>query len=319
MRNQASAFQFSDFHPQPADMLSEIVEGLQQQPRYLAAKFFYDEAGSHLFDQICQTDAYYPTRTETQIIRDHIDDIGACIGTGCLLVEPGSGNSRKVRELLDAIQPHAYLPMDISRGYLKKEAQKLHQEYPWLQVHAICTDYTNPVDIPGYAGNLHRVAFFPGSSIGNFEPKDAVDFLRNIRDMVGPNGGLLIGVDLKKSVARLVSAYNDPDGFTAEFNLNMLTRINREIGADFALDKFEHAAFYNINLGRIEMHLISLENQVVHVGAHEFSFQRYENIHTENSYKYTVEEFQALGREAGFEPQRVWTDDLGLFSLHYFS
>jgi len=319
MTTQATAFRFSDFHPRPADMYSEIVAGLSRQPRFLAAKYFYDEAGSRLFDRICETDAYYPTRTETQIIRDNIDDIGACIGTGCLLVEPGSGNSRKVRELLDAIQPHAYLPMDISRAYLKKEARKLHQEYPWLQVHAICTDFTNPVDIPGYGRHIRRVAFFPGSSIGNFEPRQALEFLKNIRAMVGNDGGLLIGVDLKKSVSRLVAAYNDPAGLTAAFNLNILSRINREIGADFALDKFEHAAFYNINLGRIEMHLISLDDQRTRVGNHEFMIKRHENIHTENSYKYTVEQFQALGREAGFSPEKVWTDREQLFSLHYFN
>ena len=318
MTSNAAEFQFSDYHPQPADMLSEIITGMQQQPRTLAAKFFYDETGSKLFDQICQTEEYYPTRTETKIIRDNIDEIGACLGSGCLLVEPGSGNSRKVRELLDAIQPHAYLPMDISRGYLKKEAQKLYHEYPWLQVHAICTDYTNPVNIPGYARHIHRVAFFPGSSIGNFEPSEAVVFLKNIRDMVGASGGLLIGVDLKKPLQRLVSAYNDPEGLTAAFNLNILTRINREIDADFDVDKFEHAAFYNINLGRIEMHLISREAQTVRIGRHKFDFQRYQNIHTENSYKYTVEEMQHLGRQAGFAPQKVWTDRERLFSLHYF-
>lgn len=319
MTRPMAAFQFSDFHPRPADFYSEVIEGLNQQPRSIAAKFFYDEAGSRLFDEICQTEAYYPTRTETRIIRDNIDEIGACLGTGSLLVEPGSGNSRKVRELLDAIQPHAYLPMDISRAYLQMEAKKLHQEFPWLEVHAICTDFTNRVDLPAYNSKMHRVAFFPGSSIGNFEPARAIAFLSNIRQMVGENGGLLIGVDLKKPVQRLVDAYNDPAGVTAAFNLNLLHRINREIDADFDVDKFEHSAFYNINLGRIEMHLISLSDQVVHVAGQRFEFKRFDNIHTENSYKYSIEQFQTLGCAAGFTPVKVWTDAEQLFSLHYFS
>ena len=318
MKNTANAFKFYDYNPETADLYREVMAGLSRRPRSIAPKFFYNQAGSEIFDAICRTPEYYPTRTELDIIRQNIDEIAAYIGVGCLLVEPGSGASLKVRELLDALKPHAYLPMDISGAYLKKAAQSVARDYPWLDVHAVCVDYTAPIDLPYRPKGPHRVAFFPGSSIGNFEPADAVEFLANIAGLVQHDGGLLIGVDLKKRQGVLNAAYNDAEGVTAAFNYNLLTRINTELGADFDIGNFRHHAFYNEHGGRIEMHLVSKARQQVTIAGQCFDFEEGESIHTENSYKYTVEEFQALAGQAGFSPVKVWTDRDGLFSLHYF-
>ena len=316
---ESAEYRFDDRHPEASDFYAEVLEGLQKNPMTIAPKFFYDEKGSQIFDLICKTHDYYPTRTETKIIRDNIDEIGACLGTGSLLVEPGSGNSRKVRELLDAIKPHTYIPMDISQKYLQKEAKKLAKEYPWLNVHAICTDYTAAINLPYKNNSQHRVAFFPGSSIGNFEPKDAIEFFTNIARMVGKKGGLLIGVDLQKDVGRLEAAYDDIDGHTAAFNLNLLTRINRDLDANFDLQCFQHRAYYNQEKSRIEMHLICTRAQQVNINGHVFDFQLGDDIHTECSYKYTVKSFQQLAAKAGFQPVNVWVDKNELFSLHYLT
>ena len=318
MPTQSTAFQFYDYHPATTDMCEEVLAGLKRQQRYISPKYFYDEKGSQIFDAICKTQAYYPTQTETRIIRDNIEEITHCIGNGCLLVEPGSGNSQKVRELLEAIQPHAYLPMDISSSYLKKAAEKLAAEYDWLDVHAVCADFTEAVDLPYQPKGPHRVAFFPGSSIGNFEPTEATRFLSNIAQMVGMGGGLLIGVDMKKSPEKLNAAYNDEQKLTESFNLNLLTRINRDLDADFIVEQFSHYAFYNLLAGRIEMHLVSDCKQQVNIAGQQFDFCAGESIHTENSYKYSIEEFQAIATQAGFTPCKVWTDTDNLFSLHYF-
>lgn len=209
------------------------------------------------------------------------------------------------------------MPMDISKDYLIKIAKDVSNEFTWLDVHASCIDYTDKVKLPYNMDDVHKVAFFPGSSIGNFEPRDAIKFLKNIAEIVKPGGGILIGVDLKKETDILNAAYNDSHGATADFNLNLLTRINRELDADFDLNTFEHTAFYNDDKGRIEMHLKSKEHQTVSVGEHAIDFSENETIHTENSYKYTITEFQELLRSAGFEPLNVWTDDNDLFSVHY--
>jgi len=311
-------FNFYDYHPEPDDLTKEVLEGLNKSPRTLSPKFFYDEKGSRLFDEICKTEEYYPTVTETNIIRDNINEIVSYIGNGCMLVEPGSGNSRKVRELLDAVQPHAYMPMDISRVYLRKEADKLAREFPWLEVHAVCADFTSNVELPYKPKGPHRVAFFPGSSIGNFHPKEAIEFLSNIANMVGKGGGLLVGVDLKKDNAILNAAYNDKQGYTEAFNKNLLTRINQDINANFDTDLFNHLAYYNEKRGRVEMHLVSQADHSVVVEGKAFEFAEGESIHTENSYKYSINEFQDLASCAGFNAIKVWTDENELFSLHYF-
>jgi dimethylhistidine N-methyltransferase len=326
---QINEIQFTDNNPQLACFEEEVICGLKKTPRCIPPKFFYDKRGSHIFDDICETDEYYVTRTEIDLLKKHSAEIAQLIGKNCLLVEPGSGNSQKVRVLLDELKPQTYLPMDISRDYLASAAQELADEYPWLDVHAACVDYTAPIDLSFVDNstdinsektnnNIRKVAFFPGSSIGNFEKSHAANFLENMANMLGENGGLLIGVDLKKDPSTLHAAYNDTDGITAEFNLNLLARINRELGANFNINDFSHHAFYNENKGRIEMHLMSDRSQSVFIDSEYFHFKKGETIHTENSYKYHIEEFQDLASKAGFKARRVWTDESKLFSLHYF-
>ncbi len=311
------AVRFYDHHPQPANFYREVVDGLRARPRRVPPKFFYDERGSQLFDRICRTPEYYPTRTEMAILEARAAEIADCVGAGCVLVEPGSGSCEKVRPLLEDLRPAAYVPVDISGEHLRAAAARVSVAYPWLEVCAACADFTAPLSLPAAVGAGRRVAFFPGSSIGNFDPGAAVGFLHNLAEMVGPGGGLLIGVDLKKDPALLAAAYNDAEGVTAAFNLNLLARINRELDGDFRPERFRHSAFYNEVQGRIEMHLVSKCDQVVRVDGHRFGFAEGEGIHTECSYKYTVEEFQALGRRAGYTPAAVWTDRQGLFSVHY--
>lgn len=308
---------FYDHQPQNDNLYDEVITGLNKHPRTIPPKFFYDETGSKLFEAICKMQEYYLTRTEMSILKDNIDEIANYIGEGCLLIEPGSGNCHKVRVLLDAIAAHTYMPLDISRDYLLSVAHGLVREYPELNVTAACVDYTLPQDFSYYPQGMRRVAFFPGSSIGNFELDNAVQFLGNIAELVQKEGSLLIGVDLQKDPDILNAAYNDTQGTTAAFNLNLLTRINRELGADFQLDNFTHSAFYNEKKGRIEMHLISRCAQTVKIGRNRFTFKQGETIHTENSYKYTIDGFHDLTRRAGFVPVKVWTDAAGLFSVHY--
>ncbi len=319
VNKQGSKYRFFDLQPKTTDFHTEIIRGLGSTPRFIPPKFFYDERGSQLFAGICKTEEYYPTRTELAIIRENIDDIALQLGSGCLLVEPGSGESSKVRELLDVLQPVAYLPMDISSNFLQQEAQKLAAEFPWLDVHAVCTDFTTSMTLPYTEEGKQRIAFFPGSTIGNFEPDEAETFLRDIACMVGADGGLLIGVDLVKNSEILNAAYNDATGITAAFNLNLLRRINRELGANFDLDQFTHKAFFNRQKSRIEMHLVSQVAQQVSIADCCFEFAAGETIHTENSHKYTIEDFQDMARRAGFEPVKVWTDAEELFSLQFFS
>lgn len=315
---QQRKFRFYDHRPMPANFRNAVLEGLSLPARAIPPKFFYDEAGSALFEAICQTPEYYLTRTELQILRDHFSDIQALTEQRCLLIEPGSGSSRKVRELLTCVLPQAYLPIDISRTYLYQAATQLAAEFSWLEVHAICADYTQPLKLPPTAVGAARLAFFPGSTIGNFDPVEAVAFLKNMRRMVGAGGGLIIGVDLKKDKAILDAAYNDAQGLTAAFNLNLLTRIARELDARIDPAGFRHHAEFNESQSRIEMHLVSTRDQVVTVAGQRFTFKRDEHLHTENSYKYSIEGFQALGRRAGFDPVAAWTDERQLFSVHYF-
>jgi len=315
--NDLNEIEFYDFHPAPDDFFAEVIDGLLKENKSIPPKFFYNEKGSEIFDAICESPEYYPTRTEIGILQDNADEISQYIDSDCLLIEPGSGSSKKVRLLLDSLKPSVYMPMDISKDYLIKTAKDVSNEFSWLDVHAACIDYTDKIKLPYNMDDVHKVAFFPGSSIGNFEPQDAVKFLKNIAEIVKPGGGILIGVDLKKESDILNAAYNDSNGATADFNLNLLTRINQELDADFNLNGFEHTAFYNDEKGRIEMHLISKEYQSVSVGEHTITFLENETIHTENSYKYTITEFQDLLCSAGFEPLKVWTDDNDLFSVHY--
>ena len=312
-------YRFFDQHPEIADLREDIIQGLSAPEPYILPKYFYDETGSRLFEAICNTEEYYPTRTEVGIIRDNIDDIVDTLGKDCLLIEPGSGDSYKVRLLLDALRPIAYLPIDISRRYLQDEAQRLAEEFTWLNVHAVCADFTGKLQLPYHVDSTNKVAFFPGSTIGNFLPDQAVGVLEEIRLMVGDGGGLLIGVDLQKDSETLNAAYNDRDGFTEQFNKNLLLRINRELGADFDLEQFRHHAFFNEEKHRIEMRLVSLQDQQVTIGNRVFQFKKDQSILTEYSHKYTVEHFQKLAEKAGFCLVKTWRDEHRLFSVHYLS
>lgn len=310
------ALRFYDLQPPATDMLAEVLQGLQSKPRSLSPKFFYDRRGSELFEAITETPEYYPTRTEIGLLEKHGEEMAAQLGQDCMLVELGSGSSRKIRLLLDALQPVAYMPVDISREYLLASAEALAADFPQVQIHATCADYSQGLELPWRPESLQRAAFFPGSSIGNFEPAQARRLLQHVAAAVGSGGHLLIGVDLQKDPDILNRAYNDRAGLTAAFNLNLLARINRELGADFSLDAYRHHAFYNAAAGRVEMHLISAALQQVHVGRHRFTFLRGDGIHTENSYKYTLEGFKQLAESAGFQTKKVWADEQNLFSVH---
>ncbi len=318
-KSSSQRYQFFDQHPELADFCADIIQGLSAAEPYIQPKYFYDQAGSRLFEKICNTEEYYPTRTEVNIIRDNIDDIVEILGKDCLLIEPGSGDSYKVRLLLDALRPIAYLPIDISKRYLQDEAQKLAAEFTWLNVHAVCADFTGKLELPYHVESTNKVAFFPGSTIGNFVPEQAIKVLEEIKVMVGDGGGLLIGVDLQKDTDILNAAYNDKKGYTAAFNKNLLKRINTELGADFNLDHFAHHAFFNREKHRIEMHLVSTQEQQVSIENQHFYFKKGQSILTEYSHKYTVEHFERLASQAGFKRIKTWLDKKQLFSVHYLT
>lgn len=309
---------FHDEQPTFADFKEEVLQGLRRSPKHIPPKFFYDKRGSQLFDAICELPEYYPTRTEISILKDHAIEIARTLGKNRLLIELGSGSSHKVRLLLEALRPTIYMPLDISKEHLLASAKTLAADYPWMKVHALCVDYSQGFRLPSGLPDTKKIVFFPGSSIGNFEPSTALDFLRNLARLLQPEEGLLIGVDLKKDPAILNRAYNDSQNITAQFNLNLLRRINRELRADFALHRFHHRAFYNEAEGRIEMHLVSDSRQQVMVAGERFHFEPQESIHSENSYKYSIEEFQSLAQGAGFQAVKAWTDPRRLFSVHYF-
>ncbi|HEY9148208.1 MAG TPA: L-histidine N(alpha)-methyltransferase [Gammaproteobacteria bacterium] len=307
---------FYDLHPPGADLKQEVLQGLKQRPRRLSPKLLYDRRGSELFEAITHTPEYYPTRTELALFERYGSEMAELLGRGGLLVELGSGSSRKIRLLLDALRPAAYMPVDISRDFLRDAANELAAEFPAIAVHALCADYSRGLELPWAPAGMPRAAFFPGSSIGNFEPAEARRLLMHVARALGPGGHLLIGVDLQKEPEILNAAYNDSRGLTAAFNRNLLARINRELQADFDLEAFHHHAFYNAAEGRVEMHLISTRPQWVEVAGVPFQFATGEGIHTENSYKYSIEGFQRLAATAGFTPLKVWTDSDALFSVH---
>lgn len=308
-------------------LLQDAIHGLAASPRRLPSKYFYDEEGSRFFDAITELEAYYPTRTEQRILEDNLDAIADQIGENAVLIEYGSGSSTKTQLLLDRLSPQdgrsglaSYVPIDISEEHLLKTANALRAAYPTLRIEPVAADYTQPFTIPDDPDHRRkRVVFFPGSTIGNFEPQEAQSFLAQIADVAGPGGGLLIGVDRKKDVAVLERAYDDPEGVTAAFNRNLLVRLNREVGADFDLDRWAHKACYNSDEGRVEMHLVSLGDQTVHLGGQAFSFQDGETIHTENSYKYAPGELEALADNAGLTLVHDWADERHWFGVSYYT
>lgn len=300
------------------DFCRALLAGLAATPKQVSCKFFYDAEGSALFDRICTLPEYYPTRVELALLERHAHELAGLIGPDVELVEFGAGSGRKVRWLLDALcRPQAYVPVDISGEHLQQAASRLRADYPRLRIQPVVADYTHPFDLPAnVSGARRRVGFFPGSTIGNFAPEEAAGFLGMAAALLD-GGGLLIGVDLLKDPALLHAAYNDSQGVTAAFNKNLLARANRELGADFAEDGFAHYAFYQPLARRVEMHLVSLAAQQVRIAGREFRFSPGETLHTENSYKYTVEEFRSLAEQAGFVSRRYWTDAAHLFSLHW--
>jgi len=302
-----------------AEFKDAVLAGLSRTPRAIPPKFLYDARGSALFDAICELPEYYLTRTETGILRRCVGEVAALAGPDCALVEFGSGSSVKSRLLIEALPAlAAYVPIDISRQHLDATAARLRVDYPSLKVEPVCADYMALTELPTeLAAARRRLGFFPGSTIGNLEPADATAFLRRARTLLGANGAMVLGVDLKKDPRRLHEAYNDAAGVTAEFILNLLQRMNRELGANFDLAGFQHEAFYNAAAGRIEIYLRSLRPQVVRVAGRRFAFAAGERIHSEYSYKYDDAGIAALARSAGFAIARTWTDRGRLFAVVY--
>ena len=314
---------FIDLEPAVADFRESVIAGLSGTPRQLACKFFYDPAGMELFNRICETEEYYVTRTELALLRQIGPEVAALAGPEAAVIEFGSGSDLKIRLLLDALDhPAQYVPIDIAREPLRDATEAIARDYPAMRVGAVCADFTTLDALPaGAVSNSRgrRLGFFPGSTIGNFTRNEAGEFMALIRRVLGPGGALLIGVDLKKDTTRLNAAYNDAAGYTAAFNLNLLHRMVRELGAELNPDAFAHEAFYNEAEGRVEMHLRSLRAQTIRIGADRFDMAAGERIHSENSHKYGIDEFTALARRAGFENGAVWTDADNLFSIHYLT
>src|SRR5215831_8745576 len=310
-----------NLEPSVDALFDELLLGLSRHPKSIAPKFFYDEIGCQLFDQICCLDEYYLTRTEVGILWERTAEISDLCGPECRLVEFGSGSNAKTRILLDHLRaPAVYVPVDIARAHLLRGSARLARAYPKLCITPVCADFTTAFTLPEMPSAMRQtVAFFPGSTIGNLEPTEAENFFRRTAILCGAGGGLLIGVDLKKDRLTLERAYNDARGVTARFNLNLLARINRSFGAGIRCDKFQHRAFYNKEFGRIEMHLVSLVEQTTQLNGTTFSFGEGEHIVTEHSYKYSVDEFANLAGRSGWAVKKVWTDAAKLFSVQYLA
>ena len=311
-----------DLEPVNADFLAEVIAGLSSSLRTLPCKFFYDERGADLFQKICELPEYYITRTETELLRRTAPEISESIGANAALIGFGTGAGIKTRMLLEQLQsPIAYIPVDISKQRLIDSAIELSHAMPALEILPVCADYLQELQLPKPLRKPDHVAvFFPGSTIGNLEPHVAQDFLHRVCQLCGQSGGLIIGIDLQKSREILEAAYNDSAGVTAKFNLNLLTRANRELGANFDVARWKHSAIYNDREGRIEMRLVSEGEQTVDVGGRQFRFSDGEKIITEFSYKHTIDGFTRLAASAGFrEASRVWTDPAKMFAIFHFA
>lgn len=314
------AIRISDQGVERVDFLEDVLTGLRQAQKEIYSKYFYDERGSQLFDEITKLDEYYPTRTEVAIMEERLDEIVHSIGSGAMLVEYGSGSSTKTRLLLKRLDRlAAYVPIDISKEHLLNAARSIAGDFPGLVVLPVVADYTAAFSLPELdEPPTSIVVYFPGSTIGNFDPEQAALFLEHVADVAGPTGSLLVGVDLKKDINILLRAYNDASGVTAAFNLNLLARINTQLGADFCVDAFEHRAIWNAEFGRIEMHLFAKTAQHVTINGESFDFEAGESIHTENSHKFTVEEFGELAAP-WFKQEKIWIDADGLFSVQFLT
>jgi len=298
------------------DFATEVLTGLSRKPRSIPCRFLYDARGSELFEQITELDEYYPTRTEIGLLERHAGDIAHIVGEDVAIVEFGSGSSRKTEVLIAALRKlAAYVAIDISPAALSEAAMRLRDRFPGLRVITVTGDFNGPIRLPASVSTARKLGFFPGSTIGNLGKSEAIGFLKNAGALLGDDSALLIGVDLKKDESVLVPAYDDREGVTAAFNLNLLTRINRELGGTFDLAKFAHEAVYNADAGRMEIYITSREDQDVEVLGQQFSFARGERIHTENSHKYDLADITAMAEQAGWTHPRAWVDDDKLFSL----
>ena len=314
--------QFSDvFKADVKRFRADVLRGLGSPQKSLPCKYFYDEAGSELFERITELEEYYPTRSERAIMERHAVEMAELLGPRCLLIEYGSGSSSKTRLLLGHLRdPAGYVPIDVSGEHLRRTSRALAEEYPRVKVLPLCADFTRPLRLPAHQGAAtRRVVYFPGSTLGNFTVEEATLLLRRTADLCGRGGGFLVGVDLQKHPRLIEAAYNDRQGVTAAFNRNILVRINRELGADFDIKQFAHRALYNVARRRIEMHLVSCSDQTVHVGGMRFFFAEGESIHTENSYKFDLGTMAELAEAGGFAVERVWTDQGQYFSVFYLT
>lgn len=297
--------------------LADVLNGLSQKKKSLPCKYFYDARGSELFDQICDVEEYYVTRTEAAILESSIALLADALPSSCVLIEPGAGSAAKTRTMLTALMPDTYVPIDISADYLAATAERLRNEYDGLDVVPFAGDFTQLIELPrSISEREDRVVFFPGSTIGNFSPDEAIELLRSWHGLVGRSGHLVIGVDVVKSSEVLEAAYDDQDGVTGRFNLNLLHRINTELGADFDVDRFSHRAVHVADQHRVEMHLVSDCEQQVSIDGREFSFTAAETIHTENSHKYPTEVFAEIVSDAGYTIEQTWSDERRWFNLH---
>lgn len=312
----------TDLHPETDVMLQDVLTGLAEAQKRIPSLYFYDQRGSELFDEVCELPEYYPTRTEIAIMGEHAADMARVMGPGVRLVELGSGSSQKVGHLLREMKELAcYVPVEISREHLQAAAERLAEEFPEVEILPVCADFTEPFElpVPERRSVQRNVCYFPGSTIGNFPRSMAEDLMRWMSELMGPGGGMLVGVDLRKDKDIIERAYNDAAGVTAAFNLNLLTRLNRELGADFDVEAFAHKAHYDEAEGRIEMHLYSTRAQTVTIKGQRFDLAEGESIHTEFSHKHSLESFAALAHANGFEVQQVWTDPEDLFSVQFLT
>ena len=320
-KNGNHALELLDEEPELEVIRREVLDGLTKRPKTLPPWLLYDERGAELFEEICELDEYYVTRTEMEIMSSHVQEMADHLGPRCMLVELGSGASVKTRLLLEHMQsPTAYIPVDIAKEQLAETAASLSQDFPKLDVAPVCADFTEDFTLPMEVDEEDRtVVYFPGSTIGNFHPAEAAELLKKTAELCGPKGGLLIGVDLLKPRDVLERAYNDRQGVTAAFNLNLLSRLNRELDADFDPSSFRHKAIFNEARSRVEMHLESICAQRVGVDEVDVEFQEGESIHTECSYKYRVEQFAGLARRSGWAVDSIWTDRREYFSIQYLT